>query len=166
VKIWLCIAGLVLASTAIADTKSTDGGVAVVNQSRIFQSLPQLAVVHEKLYKELSRHRIDIRNQYQDLQEKKEIFQRDSSVMSQKERKEMKEEIDSQQESLDSSVQYFENYSQQRQSEEESKLIAQMKVAISKVASNKGYNMVIDARVVPYFTKEKDITRDVLDQVK
>ena len=93
-KTWLCIASLILASTAVADTQSTDvSRIAVVSVSSVFQGLPQRVSIAEKLDKEFRSRAIDLQNQEQDLQEKIEIFQRDNSIMSQKERKKMEEEI-------------------------------------------------------------------------
>ena len=50
--------------------------------------------------------------------------------------------------------------------EERNKLLSRIQDAVKKVASDEGYDVVIDANAVAYAANAKDITADVLKQVK
>jgi len=50
--------------------------------------------------------------------------------------------------------------------EERNKLLSRIQDAVKKVADSDGYDVVIDANAVAYASNAKDITADVLKQVK
>ena len=70
-----------------------------------------------------------------------------------------------QREQFSQKAQAFEQDNRRRQMEERNKILSRIQDAKS-VASKGGYDVVIDANAVAYADSSKDITADVLKQVK
>jgi len=71
-----------------------------------------------------------------------------------------------QREAFSSKAQAFEQDNRRRQMEERNKILSRIQDAVKKVASDEGYDVVVDANAVAYASSSKDITADVLKQVK
>lgn len=160
----LCAAGLGLALAVSAGVQAADK-IAVVNVSSIFQQLPQRATVAKQLENEFKGRATELQSQERDLQTKMQRLQRDGSTMKASERSRMeKMSCLSVKLSLQSPV--FEQDNRRRQMEERNKLLSRIQDAVKKVADSDGYDVVIDANAVAYASNAKDITADVLKQVK
>lgn len=82
------------------------------------------------------------------------------------ERSRMEKDVMSQREAFSTKAQSFEQDNRRRQMEERNKLLSRIQDAVKKVADSDGYDVVIDANAVAYASNAKDITADVLKQVK
>ena len=80
-------------------------------------------------------------------------------------RSRMEKDIMSQREAFSTKAQAFDQ-DNRRQMEERNKLLSRIQDAVKKVADSEGYDVVIDANAVAYASNAKDITADVLKQVK
>ncbi len=165
VKKLLCAAGLSLALAVSAGAQAADK-IAVVNVSSIFQQLPQRATVAKQLENEFKGRASELQNQERDLQTKMQRLQRDGSTMKASERSRMEKDIMAQREAFSTKAQAFEQDNRRRQSEERNKILSRIQDAVKKVADDEGYDVVIDANAVAYASNSKDITADVLKQVK
>lgn len=161
----LCAAGLSLALAASAGVQAADK-IAVVNVSSIFQQLPARAAVAKQLENEFKGRATELQGMESDLQTKMQKLQRDGSTMKASERSRMEKEIMTQRETFQSKAQAFEQDNRRRQTEERNKILSRIQDAVQKVADSEGYDVVIDANAVAYAGKPKDITADVLKQVK
>ncbi|MFD1804022.1 molecular chaperone Skp [Mixta tenebrionis] len=161
----LCAAGLGLALAVSAGAQAADK-IAVVNVSSIFQQLPQRANVAKQLESEFKGRATELQSQERDLQAKMQRLQRDGSTMKASERSRLEKDIMSQRETFSTKAQAFEQDNRRRQMEERNKLLSRIQDAVKKVADSKGYDVVIDANAVAYAANAKDITADVLKQVK
>ncbi|QDY41054.1 molecular chaperone Skp [Candidatus Pantoea soli] len=161
----LCAAGLGLALAVSAGVQAADK-IAVVNVSSIFQQLPQRATVAKQLESEFQGRANDLQSQERDLQTKMQKLQRDGSTMKASERSRMEKDIMAQREAFSSKAQAFDQDNRRRQTEERNKLLSRIQDAVKKVADSEGYDVVIDANAVAYASNAKDITADVLKQVK
>ena len=164
-KKWLCAAGLGLALAASAGVQAADK-IAVVNVSSIFQQLPQRETVAKQLDSEFRGRASELQNMERDLQQKMQKLQRDGSTMKASERSKLEKSVMAQRETFSSKAQAFEQDNRRRQMEERNKLLSRIQDAVKKVASDEGYDVVIDANAVAYAANAKDITADVLKQVK
>ncbi|MCL2893474.1 molecular chaperone Skp [Brenneria tiliae] len=164
-KKWLCAAGLGLALAASASVQAADK-IAVVNVSSIFQQLPQRETVARQLENEFKGRASELQSLEKDLQTKMQRLQRDSSTMKASDRNRMEKDIMAQREQFSTKAQAFDQDNRRRQMEERNKILSRIQDAVKSVASKEGYDVVIDANAVAYAANAKDITADVLKQVK
>ncbi|KAA8996209.1 molecular chaperone Skp [Affinibrenneria salicis] len=164
-KKWLCAAGLGLALAASAGVQAADK-IAVVNVASIFQQLPQRDTVAKQLENEFKGRASELQSQERDLQTKMQRLQRDGSTMKASERSKLEKDVMAQREQFSNKAQAFEQDNRRRQMEERNKILSRIQDAVKSVASKEGYDVVIDANAVAYAANAKDITADVLKQVK
>ncbi|WP_075182127.1 molecular chaperone Skp [Pantoea sp. 1.19] len=161
----LCAAGLGLALAASAGAQAADK-IAVVNVSSIFQQLPQRATVAKQLENEFKGRASELQKMESDLQAKMQRLQRDGSTMKASERSRLEKDVMTQRQTFSTKAQAFEQDNRRRQTEERNKILSRIQDAVKKVAADDGYDVVIDANAVAYSASGKDITADVLKQVK
>ncbi|MEI2266416.1 molecular chaperone Skp [Erwinia sp. CGal63] len=161
----LCAAGLSLALAASAGVQAADK-IAVVNVSSIFQQLPARATVAKQLENEFKGRATELQGMERDLQTKMQRLQRDGSTMKASERSRLEKDVMAQRETFSSKAQAFEQDNRRRQAEERNKILSRIQDAVKKVAADEGYDVVVDANAVAYASSSKDITADVLKQVK
>ncbi|MBG6244089.1 molecular chaperone Skp [Candidatus Symbiopectobacterium sp. 'North America'] len=164
-KKWLCAAGLGLALAASASVQAADK-IAVVNVASIFQQLPQRETVAKQLENEFKGRASELQKMESDLQTKMQKLQRDGSTMKASDRSKSENDLMAQREQFSNNAQAFEQDNRRRQMEERNKILSRIQDAIKSVASKDGYDIVIDANAVAYVGNAKDITADVLKQVK
>lgn len=164
-KKWLCAAGLGLALAASASVQAADK-IAVVNVSSIFQQLPQRETVGKQLENEFKGRASELQSMENDLQGKMQKLQRDGSTMKASERSKMEKDVMVQREQFSTKAQAFDQDNRRRQMEERNKILSRIQDAVKAVATKEGYDVVIDANAVAYVANAKDITADVLKQVK
>ena len=157
-KKWLCAAGLGLAMAASAGVQAADK-IAVVNVSSIFQQLPAREAVAKQLENEF-------KGMERSLQTKMQRLQRDGATMKASDRSKLEKDVMAQREQFSQKAQAFEQDNRRRQMEERNKILSRIQDAVKSVASKGGYDVVIDANAVAYADSSKDITADVLKQVK
>lgn len=164
-KKWLYAAGLGLALAASAGVQAADK-IAVVNVASIFQQSPQRAVVAKQLENEFKGRASELQSMERDLQTKMQRLQRDGSTMKASDRSALEKSVMAQRETFSGKAQAFEQDNRRRQTEERNKILSRIQDAVKSVASKQGYDVVIDANAIAYADASKDITADVLKQVK
>lgn len=164
-KKWLYTAGLGLALATSTVAQAADK-IAVVNVSSIFQQSPQRAVVAKQLENEFKGRATELQSMERDLQTKMQRLQRDGSTMKASERSSLEKSVMAQRETFSTKAQAFEQDNRRRQTEERNKILSRIQDAVKSVATKEGYDVVIDANAVAYASNAKDITADVLKQVK
>ncbi|BAE75209.1 Chaperone protein Skp precursor [Sodalis glossinidius str. 'morsitans'] len=164
-KKWLYATGLGLALATSTVAQAADK-IAVVNVSSIFQQSPQRAVVAKQLENEFKGRATELQSMERDLQTKMQRLQRDGSTMKASERSSLEKLVMAQRETFSIKAQAFDQDNRRRQTEERNKILSRIQDAVKSVATKEGYDVVIDANSVAYATNAKDITADVLKQVK
>ncbi len=164
-KKWLCAAGLGLAMAASAGVQAADK-IAVVNVSSIFQQLPARETVAKQLESEFKGRASELQNMERNLQTKMQKLQRDGSTMKASNRTKMEKDVMAQREQFSQKAQAFEQDNRRRQMEERNKILSRIQDAVKVIASKEGYDVVVDVNATAYFAAGKDITADVLKQVK
>lgn len=165
VKKWLCAASLGLAMAASAGVQAADK-IAVVNLASIFQQLPAREAVAKQLENEFKGRATELQGMERNLQTQMQNLQRDGSTMKASERTKKEQSIMAQREQFSTKAQAFEQDNRRRQAEERNKILSRIQDAVKTVATKEGYDVVIDANAVAYAGSSKDITADVLKQVK
>ncbi len=164
-KKWLYAAGLGLVMASSASVQAADK-IAVVNVQSIFQQMPARDAVAKQLENEFKGRATQLQSQERDLQTKMQKLQRDGSTMKASDRSKLEKEVMAQREEFSTKAQAFEQDNRRRQAEERNKILSRIQDAVKAVASKQGYDVVIDANAVAYANSDKDITADVLKQVK
>lgn len=164
-KKWLCAAGLGLAMATSAGVQAADK-IAVVNVSSIFQQLPARESVAKQLENEFKGRAGELQNMERSLQTKMQHLQRDGATLKASERSKLEKDLMTEREQFSQKAQAFEQDNRRRQMEERNKILSRIQDAVKSVSSKEGYDVVIDANAVAYAGSSKDITADVLKQVK
>ncbi|MFB6422118.1 MAG: molecular chaperone Skp [Candidatus Malihini olakiniferum] len=165
-KKWLCSAGLGLVlATSSANVQAADK-IAVVNVASIFQQLPQRETVAKQLENEFKGRASELQKMEGDLQTKMQKLRHDSSSMKESDRSKIEKDLIMQREKFSNKAQAFEKDNRRREMEERNKILSYIQDAIKNVVSKDRYDIVIDANAVAYIGNAKDITADVLKQVK
>lgn len=164
-KKWLYAAGLGLVMASSVSVQAADK-IAVVNVQSIFQQMPARDAVAKQLENEFKGRATQLQAQERDLQTKMQKLQRDGSTMKASDRSKLEKDVMAQREDFSTKAQAFEQDNRRRQAEERNKILSRIQDAVKSVASKQGYDIVVDANAVAYASHEKDITADVLKQVK
>ncbi|CAM3853951.1 MULTISPECIES: molecular chaperone Skp [Rahnella] len=164
-KKWLYAAGLGLVMASSASVQAADK-IAIVNVASIFQQMPAREAVAKQLENEFKSRATDLQSQERDLQTKMQRLQRDGSTMKASDRSKLEKDVMAQREAFSAKAQQFEQDNRRRQAEERNKILSRIQDAVKSVASKEGYDVVIDANAIAYANNDKDITADVLKQVK
>lgn len=164
-KKWLYAVGLGLVMASSASVQAADK-IAVVNVQSIFQQMPARDAVAKQLENEFKGRATQLQAQERDLQTKMQKLQRDGSTMKASDRSKLEKDVMAQRETFSTKAQAFEQDNRRRQAEERNKILSRIQDAVKTVASKEGYDVVIDANAVAYANSDKDITADVLKQVK
>lgn len=164
-KKWLCAAGIGLTMVASVGVQAADK-IAVVNVSSIFQQLPARDAVAKQLEGEFKGRASELQEMERSLQVKMQTLQRDSSTMKASERAKAEKDVMAQRDQFSQKAQTFEQDNRRRQLEERNKILSRIQDAVKSVASKDGYSVVIDTNAIAYAGTTKDITADVLKQVK
>lgn len=149
-----------LASSAFAAQK-----VAVVDLQGIMQQLPQTALMMESLKEEFKDEQAEIAKLEKDIKYFQEKQKRDSALMNDKEKEELKAKIVEQYKAYQQKGQAFQQKTQARQNEETNKLIALVKQAIDNIAAKEGYDLILRGETVTFVKPELDISSKVVEQV-
>ncbi|MBC8948184.1 MULTISPECIES: molecular chaperone Skp [Xenorhabdus] len=161
----LCAAGLSIALAFSAGAQAADK-IALVNVAEVFQQLPAREAVAKQLENEFKGRATELQRMESDLQTKIQKLQRDSSTMKASEREKLEKEVMAKRDDFAQKAQSFENDNRHRQMEERNKILNRIQDAVKVVAGKEGYDLVLDANTVVYSTSGKDITAEVLKQVK
>ncbi len=161
----LCAASIGLAIAASVGAQAADK-IAVANIAGIFEQSPQRAEVAKKLESEFKTRATDLQTQQRALQAQMQNLQRNSSTMKASERNRLQKEIMTKRQDFETKAQAFEKDNQARQMQERNKILTKIQDAVKSVATKEGYDIVIDSNSVAYAANAKDITSEVLKQVK
>ncbi|MGP4123879.1 MAG: molecular chaperone Skp [Sodalis sp. (in: enterobacteria)] len=164
-KKWLYASGLILALVTSATSQGADK-IAVVNVSSLFQHSSQRVLVAKQLENEFKDRATELQSIERDLQTKMQRLQRDGSIIKTSERRALENSLMAQREIFSSKARAFEQDNRRRQTEERNKILSRIQDVAKSVATKEGYDVVIDANSVVYASNAKDITADVMKQVK
>ncbi|WP_340616434.1 molecular chaperone Skp [Xenorhabdus entomophaga] len=161
----LCAVGLGMALAFSAGVQAADK-IALVNVAEVFQQLPAREAVAKQLDNEFKGRATELQRMESDLQTKLQKLQRDGSTMKASEREKLEKEVVTKRDEFAQKAQSLENDSRRRQLEERNKILTRIQDAVKVVAGKEGYDLVLDANAAVYSASGKDITAEVLKQVK
>lgn len=158
---WLLTASLLL---LLAPLHAAEVSVAFVNTQRVLEQAPQAASARDKLQREFAQRDSELVSAGKQLKGLEERLSRDSSIMSDSERRKLEREILSLQRELKRDREAFTEDLNIRRNEEFAKLQRDVAAAIVALAKENRYDLIFEAGVV-YASDRVDITEMVLQRL-
>ncbi|CDG18987.1 molecular chaperone Skp [Xenorhabdus doucetiae] len=161
----VCAASLGMVLAFSAGVQAADK-IALVNVAEVFQQLPAREAVAKQLENEFKGRATELQRMESELQTKIQKLQRDGSTMKASEREKLEKEVMAKRDDFAQKAQNFENDNRRRQMEERNKILNRIQDTVKVIAGKEGYDLVLDANTAVYSASGKDITAEVLKQVK
>ncbi len=161
-KKWLYAAGLGLAMAAA----SAQANIAVVNINEVFQAMPEKEAVTKQLEKEFAPRITELQSMEKALKSDIEKLQANAAKMKKDDLKGVEQAINVKQMDFAKKAKAFEQENRQRQMEERNKMLAKIQKAVTEVAKQDKYTVVIDVNTIAYAEPSVNITAKVIEQVK
>lgn len=161
-KKWLYAAGLGLAMVAA----SAQANIAVVNINEVFQAMPEKEAVTKQLEKEFAPRITELQSMEKALKSDIEKLQANAAKMKKDDLKGVEQAINVKQMDFAKKAEAFEQENRQRQMEERNKMLAKIQKAVTEVAKQDKYTVVIDVNTIAYAEPSVNITAKVIEQVK
>ncbi|CDG22606.1 Chaperone protein skp [Xenorhabdus poinarii G6] len=161
----LCAAGLGMALAFSAGVQAADN-IALVNVAEVLQKLPAREAVAKQLDNEFKGRATELQRMESDLKNQIQKLQRDGSTMKASEREKLEKDVLAKRDEFTQKAESFENDNRRRRMEEHNKLVSRVQDAVKVVAGKEGYTLVLDTNLAVYSAPGKDITTEVLKQVK
>lgn len=160
----LATTGCVLALLASTGAHAQDLKIGFVNMQQVIEQAPQSQAVMTALREEFSPRQRELVQMQTDLQEKREVYQRDSEVMGEQERLALEREITQEARDLQRADQELREDFNIRQNEELSTLQRQLLQRVQAFADREGFDVLLaDALFV---SDAVDVTADVVAAIK
>ncbi|STX50544.1 outer membrane protein OmpH [Legionella busanensis] len=147
--------------TAFAD----EAKIAIVDLQKIMQTSNQMKSIQQKLEKEFKPRRDKLVAMEDDLKKDMEKFKRDSAIMSQSQKKELEKKIVANQQRFEREGQQYQQELSTAHNEAMEDLYAKIRKAISKIAENSKYDLVLQKDAAPFSTSKLDITEQVVKEI-
>ncbi|WP_127959684.1 molecular chaperone Skp [Serratia microhaemolytica] len=164
-KKWLFAASVGLAMVASVSAQAADK-IAVVNVASIFQQVSTREGVGKQLENEFKSRATELQKMENSLQTRIEKLRNEAANMKPADRNKLEKDLLAERQQFAQKAQVFEQDNRRRQAEERNKILNRIKDATKAVATKGKYDVVIDANAVAYVGTSKDITAEVLKQVK
>lgn len=140
--------------------------VGVVNIQKVIAASPQAKSADASFKKQFAPRQAKIKSAAQDLQTAVQDFQRNASVMSDKQKQEKEEALTKQRDVLQQQQSQFQQDAQTAQAKMMKAVFAKIKTAVNQVAAKGGYDVVLQSQTVAYFKNKYDITSQVIKQLQ
>ncbi|WP_158674484.1 OmpH family outer membrane protein [Candidatus Pantoea edessiphila] len=137
-----------------------------MNVYYLLQKIPQNSNVSKKLESEFRIRANELKIQEGKIRDQFTKLNRNKSIMKLTERKKLVKDITKQNNEFSIKVQKFEKDKLRRQIEERNKILDKIHNTIKKIAKKHSYDVVIDSKSTAYILSKKDITKEVLKNIK
>lgn len=161
-KKWLYAAGLGLAMAAAG----AQANIAVVNINEVFQAMPEKEAVTKQLEKEFAPRITELQKMEKALKSDIDKLQANAAKMKKDDLKGVEQALNVRQMDFAKKAEAFEQENRQRQMEERNKMLAKIQKAVTEVAKQDKYTVVIDVNTIAYAEPSVNITAKVIEQVK
>lgn len=155
----ICSFGLM--GSAFADTSK----IGVVDLQKIMQTSSQMKVIQQKLEKEFKPRRDKLVAMEESLKKDMETFKRDSTIMSQTQKKDLEKKIVSAQQTFEREGQQYQQELSTAHNEAMEELYGKIRKAIAKVAETEKYDLIMQKDATPYSIAALDITDRVMKEI-
>jgi outer membrane protein len=142
------------------------GKIAVVDIQKVIQSAPQMKVIQKKLETNFKERRAKLVSLESTLKADMDKFKRESSVLSEKQKKESEKAIITKQQSLQRDGEKYQQDLSAYQNELMEDFYNNIRKTIKAVAEKNQYEVVLQKDAAPYSIAQLDITAQVLQALK
>lgn len=137
--------------------------IGVVDLQKIMQTSDEIKAIQSKLEQEFKPRRDKLMGMEADLKTDMDAFRRDSAVMNQSKRKEAEEKIVAAQEKLEREGQQYQQELSAAHNQAMEQFYNKIRTAISKVAQEKKYDLVLQKDAAPFSLDKLDVTDRVIE---
>lgn len=164
------ISGIFLACTmmvmCIGSAWAVDSKLGVVDLQKIMQTSPQMKVIQSKLEAKFKPRRDKLMAMEEGLKKDMERFKRDSTVLSQTQRKDLEKQIINTQQQFEREGQQYQQELSTAHNEAMEEFYGKIRAAIAKVAQSEKYDLVLQKDAAPYSADTLDITTKVMKEMQ
>lgn len=150
---------------SIGAAQAADYKIGVVNAPRVLEAAPQADAARKKLEKEFATRDRDLVAAQKDLKGMEDRLVKDGAIMSETERGRLERDIVNKRRELKRDTQEFQEDVNFRRNEEMAKIQQQIAEAITELAAEQKFDMVLGTGVI-YANEKVDITNAVIDRLK
>lgn len=140
--------------------------IGVVDLQKIMQTSSQMKTIQEKLEKEFKPRRDKLVAMEEGLKADMEKFKRDSTVMSQTQKKDLEKKIVATQQQFEREGQQYQQELSTAHNEAMEEFYSKIRAAIAKVAENEKYDLVLQKDAAPFSSEKLDVTAKVIQEIK
>lgn len=140
--------------------------VGVVDLQKIMQTSPQMNTVKQTLEKQFKARRDKLVSMEADLKKNVEKFQRDNAVMSDSQKKDMQKKIMTDRQVFETEGQKYQQELSAAHNKEMEALYNKVRTAISKIAQDDKFDLIIQKDAAPYSASSMDVTDQVMKAIK
>lgn len=151
----------VISSTVLADGSK----IGVVDLQKIMQTAPQMKAIQEKLEKTFKPRRDKLVLMEGNLKKDMEKFKRESTVMSQAQRKDLEKKIIGLQQQFEREGQQYQQELSTAHNEAMEEFYNKIRAAIAKVAESEKYDLVFQKDAAPFSVDKLDVTAKVIQEI-
>ena len=156
----LAVALLAPSYMAMAATK-----IATIDMREVFQQLPQRQAVVKKLKDEFAPRVEELKKLQGKIQALYQKRQKNKGLLSDEELTKINRQLESLQSEFQLKRKNFDDDHRQASQQEQQKLIAKIQTAVSKIAKQKGYDLVLPIDATAYAKPSLDISKQVINEV-
>lgn len=149
-------------STVFADTAK----IGVVDLQKIMQTSSQMKDIQQKLEKEFKPRRDKLVTMETSLKGDMEKFKRDSAILSATQKKELEKKIVASQQQFERDGQQYQQELSTAHNEAMEGLYSKVRSAISTIAKNEGYDLIVQKDAAPFSSNTLDVTDKVIKEIK
>lgn len=139
--------------------------IGVVDLQKIMQTSAQMKSIQQKLELEFKPRRDKLVAMEDGLKKDMETFKRDAAVLSQSQKKDLEKKIVATQQSFEREGQQYQQELSTAHNEAMEELYGKIRKAISKVAANDKFDLVLQKDAAPFSDAKLDITDLVMKQI-
>lgn len=161
----LLTAAVLTLAMALPFAASAAEKIAVVDMGKVMQKIPQRAEISKKLNSEFSDRIAELKQLEEQLQKLQEDGQRNSELMTDEQKRKSQRKAESLEAQYKLKVKAFRQDSQQRQQEEERKLLSTIQKTVSDIAKKDGFDMVLTGQAALYAEPSSDISDKVISSL-
>lgn len=140
--------------------------IGVVDLQKIMQTSTQMKDIQAKLEKEFKPRRDKLVATETTLKADMEKFKRDSAIMSANQKKDLEKKIVGAQQQFERDGQQYQQELSTAHNEAMEGLYAKVRAAISTVAKNEKYDLIVQKDAAPFSTEALDVTDKVVKAIK
>lgn len=145
---------------------AADAKIGIVDLQKIMQTSNQMKTIQQKLEKEFKPRRDKLVAMEDGLKKDMEAFKRDSAIMSQTQKKDLEKKIVATQQKFEREGQQYQQELSTAHNEAMEELYGKIRKAISKVAQNDKYDLILQKDAAPFSVNSLDITDLVMKNIE